>query len=125
MTVAGPTVQWRDALRDGRFLIQRSAESGECNFPPRVARAGHGDLSLVEASGGGTVYAVTLIRPKPPAEPYNVVIVELDEGPRLMSRVVGLVAAKVAIGLRVRAFIDSEDGEPILLFRPESDPADH
>ncbi len=121
MTLAGPAARWRDALGQGRFLIQRSAETGAFHFPPRVARAGHDDLAFVSAAGGGTVYAVTLIRPKPPTEPYNVVIVELDEGPRLMSRVVDRAPDQVAIGLRVRAFVGQEDGEPILLFRPESD----
>ena len=71
------------------------------------------------ASGKGTVYSVTTISPKPPAEPYSVVLVDLAEGPRMMSRIEGLPAAEVAIGMAVQARIDrQEDGEPILLFVP-------
>lgn len=121
----GPAAEWRTALRQGRFLIQRSEESGAFHFPPRVAQAGHGALFFEEASGFGTVYAATLIRAKPPAHSYNVVIVELDEGPRLMSRVAVPEGASVAIGLRVQAFIDSTGEEPIVLFRPVEDFTDH
>lgn len=125
MTSMGPAAEWRTALRQGRFLLQRSEESGTFHFPPRVAQAGHGALSFEEASGLGTVYAATLVRPKPPAPSYNVVIVELDEGPRLMSRIVGPEGASIAIGLRVQAFIDPSGEEPIVLFRPAEDLAAH
>ena len=60
-----------------------------------------------------------MISPKPPAEPYNVVLVDLAEGPRMMSRVEGLPAAEVKIGMAVEAVSNTqEDGEPILLFVP-------
>ena len=76
-------------------------------------------LEWVEASGKGTVHSVTMISPKPPAEPYNVVLVDLAEGPRMMSRLEGLAAADVTIGMAVQARISvQEDGEPILLFDP-------
>lgn len=118
---AGPEAHWRQALAEGRFLLQRSPGDGRHFYPPRViAPSPGGDaLEWVEASGRGTVYAVTVISPKPPAQPYNVVLVDLAEGPRMMSRVEGLAAAEVTIGMAVQARIGAQDdGEPILLFDP-------
>lgn len=117
----GPEAQWRQALSQGRFMLQRSPADGRHFYPPRViAPSPGGDaLEWVEASGRGTVYSVTTISPKPPAEPYNVVLVDLDEGPRMMSRVEGVPAAEVTIGMAVRARIGRQaDSEPILLFDP-------
>lgn len=113
--MTSPETHWRNALAQGRLLIQRAAGSGATFFPPRLIEPGTGepDIEWIEASGFGTVYSVTSIHPKPPAEPYAVVLVDLDEGPRLMSRVDG--PGDVAIGQRVRARID-RSGEPILLF---------
>lgn len=115
--IGSPETHWRAALTEGRLLLQRARDSGATFFPPRLVEPGTGDATLdwVEASGLGTVYSVTLISPKLPAEPYNVVLVDLDEGPRLMSRVTG--PGEVTIGLRVRARIEQGD-EPILLFDP-------
>ena len=113
--MTSPENHWRDALAQGRLLLQRAIGSGERFFPPRLIEPGTGevDLEWIEASGFGTVYSVTMINQKPPAEPYNVVLVDLDEGPRMMSRVTG--PGEIPIGLRVRARIDRGD-KPILLF---------
>ena len=54
------------------------------------------------------------------AEPYNVVLVDLEEGFRMMSRVEGMAAEEVGIGLRVLfAARDEEDG-PVAIFEPAS-----
>ncbi|MFN3592790.1 MAG: Zn-ribbon domain-containing OB-fold protein, partial [Thermaurantiacus sp.] len=108
----GPSEHWQRALAEGRFLIQRSRADGTHVFPPRVAAPGSGrdDLEWVEPSGLGIVHSVTIVRPRPPADPYNVAIVELDEGVRLMSRVEGLAPEAVAIGLRVQARVAVTEG---------------
>jgi uncharacterized protein len=118
--LSGPESHWRSALAAGHILLQRSQSSGAYLFPPRVITPGTGtdDLEWVELAGGGTVYSVTTIFPKPPAEPYNVVLVDLDEGPRMMSRVVVAADLDVTIGMRVRARIGTKDGAPIVLFDP-------
>ena len=113
--MSSPETHWRDALAEGRILLQRATGSGAIFFPPRIMEPGSGDTDFewVEASGLGTVHSVTMINQKPPAAPYNVVLVDLDEGPRLMSRVEG--PGEITIGLRVVARI--EQGEaPTLLF---------
>jgi uncharacterized protein len=50
----------------------------------------------------GVVYATTVVH-RPDEEPYNVCLVDLDEGVRVMGRVEGLAPTEVTIGLRVRA----------------------
>ena len=117
---SGPEATWRAALAQGRFMLQKSVGDGAYVFPPRTMAPGSGadDLVWVEAAGAGSVYSVTVISPKPPLEPYNVVLVDLDEGPRVMSRIDGIAAHEVAIGMRVRARIGEEAGAPILLFGP-------
>lgn len=122
MEPTSPEREYFAHLAQGRFMLQRSRASGACFFYPRVAEpvTGATDLEWVAPSGLGTVYSSTLIRQKPPASDYNVVLVDLDEGPRLMSRVEGLGA--VAIGLRVRAQVVQEEGGPALVFLPETQP---
>lgn len=115
----GPEQQWRDALSDGRFLLPRDKESGACFFPPRVvAPGGGGEWEWVVASGRGTVHSVSVVHPRPPEAPYAVVLVDLEEGPRLMSQVDGIDADAVHIGMKVVARIDHEGHEPILRFDP-------
>jgi hypothetical protein len=114
----GPEAFWRAALAEGRFLIQKCASDGRYVFPPQTSASGTDDLKWVNAKGTGSVYSVTLILPKPPAEAYNVVLVALDEGPRLMRRVEGVPPSDVKIGMRVKARIHDDNGVPILLFDP-------
>ncbi|BAN48518.1 hypothetical protein PCA10_27860 [Metapseudomonas resinovorans NBRC 106553] len=115
-----PDLEFQGFLKQGRFMLQRSQSSQRHFFYPRVLEPGTGatDLEWVEASGLGTVYAVTVVRPKPPAEPYTVALVDLDEGPRLMSRVEGLPADQVTIGLRVKARISAEPEQFFVVFDP-------
>ncbi len=115
----GPEAHWRAALADGSFLLQRGRQSGRAFFPPRIAEPGTGDeTEWFEACGEGTVYSVTIIGQKPPAVPYAVVLVELAEGPRLMSRVEGVAPEAIAIGMAVKARIIREGDAPLLVFDP-------
>ena len=117
-TGPGPWQEWRAFLEQGRFMLQRSVSSGEHVFYPRVAAPGSGaqDLEWVEASGAGVVYATTIVRKKPPEPSYSVVLVDLAEGPRLMSEVVGIPPEEVTIGMSVTARIDGEGSEARLVF---------
>ena len=116
-----PEQEYMAHLAEGRFMLQRSASTGGYVFYPRVAEPGTGatDLEWVEASGRGVVYACTVVRQRPPAADYNVVLVDLAEGPRLLSRVDGLRPDEVKIGLRVRARVLQEADGPVLVFVPE------
>lgn len=105
-------------LAQGRFMLQRSRSSGEYVFYPRVAapRSGLRDLEWVPASGRGVVYSSTVVRAKPPQPSHNVALIDLEEGPRLTSRVEGMPPESVRIGMAVRARIVQADGKPLLVF---------
>lgn len=121
MTQPPPTAAYFNHLEEGRFMIQRSPSTGEWVFYPRMFAPGSGaaDLEWAEPSGLGTVYAATITRKKLPEPSVSLVIVELDEGPRMMSQVHGIDAEQVKIGMRVRAQItDGPDGK-IVVFAPE------
>lgn len=103
-------------------MLQRARKSGRYVFYPRVAEPGTGDADLewLPACGRGTVYAVTVVRRK--AEPaYNVVLVDLEEGVRMMSRVDGIPADAVKIGMSVQASIIDDEGSPVVVFLPRSE----
>jgi len=124
MSETRPDEDFRRFLAEGRFMIQRSAESGRHVFFPRVAEPGTGaPLEWVEASGRGVVHATTVVRKKPPEPSYNVAIIELAEGPRMMSRVEGIAPEAVVIGMAVTARIVEQEGEPVVVFDPAGSPA--
>lgn len=120
MTLLQPDREYRKFLADGRFMIQRCKDSGRYVFYPRVAEpvTGSTNLEWVEPSGKAEVYAVTVIRQRAPTPHYSVVLVDLEEGPRMMSRVDGIPAEDVRIGMKVQARVITEDGEPIVVFHP-------
>jgi hypothetical protein len=107
-------------LNEGRFMILRSRDSGHFIFYPRVAepKTGSTNLEWVPASGHGTVYSTTVISQKPPTPNYNVALIDLAEGPRMMSRIDGMAPENVRIGMPVRAKIIRENDMPIVVFEP-------
>lgn len=123
----GPEGQFWAHLRDGRLMIQRSRSSGEYVFYPRLIApvTGLDDLEFVEVSGRGTVYSTTTIRrPAKHGGDHNVCVVGLDEGFRMLSRVVDCAPDSVRIGMRVQAAIELVDfglhansEQPIVVFR--------
>lgn len=119
MPETGPDEQFRAFLRDGKFMIQRARSDGAYVFYPRVAAPGDGAaLDWVEASGLGTVYSTTVVRKKPPEPNYNVALIDLAEGPRMMSRVEGVAPEDVRIGMKVRAKVILQGDESIVVFEP-------
>jgi uncharacterized OB-fold protein len=124
----GVLARHQAALDAGRFLIQRCGACQRAVYFPRALcpHCGAEEPALVTPAGTGAVYAVTTVRRKPEAGgDYNVCIVELDEGVRLMSRVEGMPPADVRIGLRVRArVVVPPGGCGMVVFDPmQGDPA--
>jgi uncharacterized OB-fold protein len=58
------------------------------------------------------------VRQRPPVANYNVVVVDLAEGPRMMSRVDGIAPEDVKIGMPVQARVITEDGQALVVFHP-------
>ena len=81
-------------------------------------RTGAPDLEWVPASGEGTVYATTVMRQRAPTPSYNLALIDLAEGPRMMSRVENIAPDAVRIGMKVRARISREGDTPIVVFDP-------
>ena len=111
----GPEAQFRKYLADGKFMIQRSVKTGAYVFYPRpfIPGSGETDLEWVEASGEGTVYSTTVNRRSPEkGGTFNVALIDLAEGPRMLSRVTGIAPEDIRIGMKVRARIDEIKGEP-------------
>ena len=106
-----------DALAQGRFEIPQCRDCGKFHFYPRVCcpHCGSQTLEWVAPSGAGTVYSVTIVRAREGAD-YTVVLIDLDEGPRMMSRVVEVPVEEVRIGMKVHARIDVIDEGPLLVF---------
>ena len=101
-------------------MLQRAKASGAYFFHPRVAEpvTGDTDVEWVPASGLGTVYATTVTHPRAPAVSANVALIDLQEGPRMLSRVEGIPPEAVRIGMRVRARIVPHGDAHIVVFDP-------
>ncbi len=116
-----PEREFFDALGDGRFLLQHCAACDGWVFYPRAAcpHCGGRALDWREASGGGTVYATSVVRRRPEqGPPYNVALIDLAEGPRMMSRVESVAPEAVRIGMPVTALVDRSGETPVVVFRP-------
>lgn len=107
-----PLNAWREHLAQGHLAFQRDTATGKAVFYPRVSTpgSGHTDLAWEVSKGLGTVYATTAIAQREGAA-YNVALIDMDEGFRLMSRVESIPADKVQIGQRVKVRIHHPDGE--------------
>lgn len=117
----GPERAYFAALRQGRFEIQRCSACRRHVFYPRVLcpHCGSDRLEWAAPCGRGTVYATTTVRRKPEAGgDYNVALVDLEEGPRMMSRVEGVAPAEVRIGMPVEATVKVAGEGAIVVFVP-------
>ncbi len=119
----GPDAQFALALAQGRFQIQHCTACGQHVFYPRALcpHCGSAQLEWVAPSGAGCVYSSTTVRRKPASGgDYNVALVDLAEGPRLMSRIDGIAPDQVRIGMRVQArVVDDPIKGKLLVFIPE------
>jgi len=114
-----PAEVYRRYLEGGELGFQRCRDCSSAVFYPRVLCPVCGSISLEwRTSGGrGVVYATTAVHRRD-GEPYNVALVDLEEGFRIMSRVEGVPAEEVGIGQRVRFELREEDDGPVAVFVP-------
>jgi len=106
-------------LAEGRFEIQRCVECKRHVFYPReiCPHCTSSSLEWVMPSGRGTVYSHTTVRRKPDAGgDYNVSLIDLEEGVRMMSCVIGVAASEVEIGMLVVAKIVERNGAKTVVF---------
>lgn len=113
-----------EGAKEGRLLVQRCASCGRLRHPPRPmcpwCRSLEWDTK--EASGKGVVYSFVVNHyPQAPAFDYPLVValVELEEGTRLVSNIIGVEPGDVHVGMPVEVEMVAFDDELTLpQFRP-------
>lgn len=116
-----PLATFQEHCAKGELAYQVT-EDGRPVFYPRVVAPGTGGkLEWRVSKGLGTVHATTTLFPRK-GEPYDVSLIELDEGFRMMSRVENMDPMKVTIGMRVKMrMIPATENQPTY---PVFDPAE-
>lgn len=116
-----PYARYVQHLKAGELAYQYSLAAERAVFFPRVRcpYSGQDCLEWRISSGLGTVYSTSVVYPRKD-DPYNVALIDLDEGFRMMSRVVADDPLQVNIGQRVRFRAALEEGldDPIPVFEP-------
>jgi uncharacterized OB-fold protein len=115
-----------DACKDGRFLLRHCNACTADHFYPRpfCPKCWSPEVAWKEAAGTGSVYTFSIVRQNdlPPFServPYVAAVVELDEGPRVMTNVEGCDFDALEVGMRVRVdFKAISDEVTIPVFRP-------
>jgi len=119
---AGPDQIYRVYLEKGEFRIQQCSRCEKHVFYPRhlCSYCGSSALDWKTVSGRAKVYSTTIARRRPDrGGDYNLAIVELEEGPRLTSRVEGIDPEKVTIGMALTyAIHDGGEAGPYIIFHP-------
>ncbi|WP_049730922.1 Zn-ribbon domain-containing OB-fold protein [Rhizobium ecuadorense] len=110
-----------EAARTGRFLLPKCEECGRFHWYPRAVCPFclAGKIGWHESRGLGHVYTSTIFRRAD--VPLIIAYVELDEGPRILTKILTDSLRAVPIGQRVEVeFVSSEDkmDRPYLAFRP-------
>jgi len=107
---------WWEAIDEGRLLIQKCKSCGALRHPPRpmCGSCQSLDWETQESKGAGTVNSYTVMH-HPPIPGYDfplpVALIDLDEGTRIVSNVVGCELDEVHIGMRVQCRIENVDDE--------------
>jgi hypothetical protein len=111
-----------------RLVVQRCDRCGELRYPPAAhcPRCLSGGWGWQEVSGRGELLSYVVVHQRyHPAwahrVPYNVVLVQLDEGPRMFSNLLPLGRTDLAVGMRVRVVFDDEDGLTVPRFVPDEE----
>ena len=116
-----PLTSYLAHLERDQLAYQWSPQAGRAVFYPRVLCpfSGSDQLEWRVSKGLGTVYSTTVVHLQDGA-PYNVALIDCDEGFRLMSWVEGVAPDEVRIGMRVRFRAHRPGGEasPIPVFFP-------
>lgn len=111
-----------DATTDGELLLRRCPDCDTVYHYPRTLCPNclNDDTEWIEASGTGVVYSYTVTRQTRgeygDSTPYVLAYVELEEGPRIMTNIVGCDPDDVTVGQKVKVVFDDVD-EDVALYR--------
>jgi uncharacterized OB-fold protein len=115
-----------DAAKEGRLMIQRCDACGAAQHYPRpfCVSCWSDQVRWEEASGRGTLYtySTVYVNDLPPFGdrlPYVAAAVDLEEGPRLMTNIVGVDPSELRVGMAVQVdFQPLNDEITAPVFRP-------
>jgi uncharacterized OB-fold protein len=130
-TVEDESRPYWEAAKQGRLLVKKCNACGRLHHYPRpfCPTCWSDDVEWHEVSGRGTVYTYSIVfkndlTPFSEWGAYVPGIVELEEGPRLMTNIVDCPHDQLAVGLPVVAvFRDLTDEWAAPDFRPAPSPA--
>ena len=116
---------WEAAFKH-ELRMQRCNDCAHLRFPPALlcARCLSANAEWTRLSGRGTIYSWVIVHQSQhpafnPDAPYNVVIVELEEGPRLHGNLLDCANDAIRIGLPVEVVFDEVSGDTALVkWRP-------
>ena len=119
------TMHFWEGTRAGELRLQRCNACQKAYFPPRpfCPHCAAREVSIFRASGRGRLYSYVIHhRPVPGfTPPYAIAVVELDEGPRMMTNIVECPQTPEALVLDMAlevAFEKIDDEITLPLFRP-------
>ncbi len=123
---SGDGAEFWEFARRGELRVQRCTQCGlHRYFPrPRCSNCQSASFEWARCAGTGSVHSYTICHPPvlPAFEtkaPYNVVVVELDEGPFIVSNLVESDDGEIAVGMRVEAcFVEIDEELTLPQFRP-------
>ena len=115
-----------DAAKEGRFLVARCGSCGRAHHYPRpfCPFCWSDQVTWEQASGRATLYTHSTVHMNdlPPFRdrlPYVAALVELEEGPRIMTNVVDCAPEDLQIGMPLQvAFRELDDDITAPVFRP-------
>ncbi|WP_145011506.1 Zn-ribbon domain-containing OB-fold protein [Mycobacterium marseillense] len=113
------------ATLDGTLLLQRCSDCGQALYYPRYLCADCHSTNLINfaATGRGVIYSYTIttrgILEYANAGSYVLAMVELDEGPKMITNIIDCDPEGLSIGQRVEVvFCDTGEGGALPRFRP-------
>ena len=118
------TKPYWDGIAAGELRLQRCEACGAAVFYPRAVcpHCLGGPLRWFTAAGTGRVYSYTVAHRAfgefAEQTPFTVALVDLDEGVRMLTRIVGTSPGTVEIGLRVQMTVAQIAGADLPCFRP-------
>ena len=128
MPVTRDTAFWLEGAAVGELRIQCCAACGALRHPPRpmCPACNSVDWDFVRASGRGTVYSYVVYHHQPATGlevPYAVLVVELDEGVRVVGNLVEADPDELSVGMPVEVVFVADPGDDLVLpqWRPVGD----
>ena len=119
------TQHFWDGMKRGELLLQRDKDTGEVYCPPRpfVPGTGSTNIEVFKASGKAILYSYVIHANPAPGftPPYAIAVVQLEEGPRMMTNIVDCPQTPEALVLDMPLELvptELDDTITLPLFRP-------